>query len=415
MFLTDEEKRMLEGERGPGVQRSMELLVKYGEAFDAEKMVRAVSAHAPSGSLEPLLTEMTEGATAPILVTTQARGGDPRPVMKYGLLDKKEGQKLVEQHLNSIAFIERVGFIPSFTCAPYLIGNLPKLGDVASWSGTGGAVIANSWFGARLNRDGVTATLACAVTGRIPYMGQIITENRYGKLLVKLENLDVVSFTKAEYGALGYYIGGVANERNVVISGLPQDITLDTAKYLLSPLPVSGAVSICHIAGVTPEAPTVELALGNRKPEATLVVGKKELREAWDSLNTATGDDVDIVILGCPHLSIMEIKWLASVLGGKKVHRDVRLVIGASRAIYSLAKDAGYARPIEKAGGIFVDSCVGSQNPFLRFDKRAYVGATNAARIAHYTVRIVKTKMFYGTTQNCIDAAITGKWRGQLK
>ena len=37
MFLTDEEKRMLAGDHGPGIQRAMDLLVKLGESFDAEK------------------------------------------------------------------------------------------------------------------------------------------------------------------------------------------------------------------------------------------------------------------------------------------------------------------------------------------------------------------------------------------
>jgi cis-L-3-hydroxyproline dehydratase len=413
VFLSDEEKRMLNGECGPGVQKSMEIMVKYGDALYADKMVKAVSAHVPSESFELLFTEMTEGATAPIIVTTHARGGDPRLAMKYSLIEKEKGQQILEQHLNSTSFIRRRGFIPSYTCAPYLIGNVLKFGDVASWCGTGGAVISNSWFGARLNRDGVTLSLACAVTGRLPYVGRLLTENRRGQLLVELDNLDLLRFTEAEYGAMGYYIGGIANERNVAINGLPSHITLNMAKYLLSPLPVSGAVCLCHIVGVTPEAPTVEAALGNSKPEEILVVGKRELKEAWDSLNTATGDNVDIVILGCPHLSIMEIKQLAALLEGKKVHKNVKLVIGASRMIYSLAKEAGFINPIEEAGGIFDDSCIGSHNPFLTFDNKSYTGATNSARTAHYTVRIAKTKMFYGTTQSCLDAAITGIWRGQ--
>jgi len=37
MLLTDEEKRIMDGEYGPGTKRAMELLVKYGDSFDAEK------------------------------------------------------------------------------------------------------------------------------------------------------------------------------------------------------------------------------------------------------------------------------------------------------------------------------------------------------------------------------------------
>lgn len=35
-----EEQGMLEGRYGPGVQKSMKMLVEYGEAFGAEKMAR---------------------------------------------------------------------------------------------------------------------------------------------------------------------------------------------------------------------------------------------------------------------------------------------------------------------------------------------------------------------------------------
>ncbi|MBN1848635.1 MAG: DUF521 domain-containing protein [Deltaproteobacteria bacterium] len=41
MFLNDEEKRMLDGQYGPGCSMAMSLLKRFGEAFDAEKMVKA--------------------------------------------------------------------------------------------------------------------------------------------------------------------------------------------------------------------------------------------------------------------------------------------------------------------------------------------------------------------------------------
>ena len=52
MFLTDEEKRMLGGEYGPGVQRSMTLLVKFGEVFDADRMLSVNHAHI-TGNFHP--------------------------------------------------------------------------------------------------------------------------------------------------------------------------------------------------------------------------------------------------------------------------------------------------------------------------------------------------------------------------
>ena len=40
MHLTDEEERMLAGEQGPGVRKAMQTLVRLGNAFDAERMVK---------------------------------------------------------------------------------------------------------------------------------------------------------------------------------------------------------------------------------------------------------------------------------------------------------------------------------------------------------------------------------------
>ena len=62
MFLTDEEKGMLAGSHGPGIQRAMELLVKLGESFDAEKFVPITYGHISYDfSPEKFWDLMTEG------------------------------------------------------------------------------------------------------------------------------------------------------------------------------------------------------------------------------------------------------------------------------------------------------------------------------------------------------------------
>ena len=43
MQLTDYEKRMLDGEMGPAEQVAMELLVQYGDALGAERLVEVQS------------------------------------------------------------------------------------------------------------------------------------------------------------------------------------------------------------------------------------------------------------------------------------------------------------------------------------------------------------------------------------
>ena len=243
-------------------------------------------------------------------------------------------------------------------------------------------------------------------------MGLLKKENRYAELLVKVDkNIDINNFTEADYGALGYFIGGMAGPRNVAIEGLPSDITFDNGRMLLSPLPVSGACVMCHIVGVTPEARTVEEALGGRKPES-IMVGEKDIVEAYQKLNNATRNEVDMVAIGCPHLTIGDIGELTSLIEGKRVSQNLRLVVGISNPVYTLANECGYTEAIERAGGMFVNSCIGPLNPFMFLKNGVKFAATNSARGAHYMQRMSqgKTKTFYGDMRKCVKAAIKGKW-----
>jgi len=61
VLLTDEQKRMLDGDFGSGTQISMNLLKKFGEAFDAERIVKADVVHLTTNIPTDLLEEMTEG------------------------------------------------------------------------------------------------------------------------------------------------------------------------------------------------------------------------------------------------------------------------------------------------------------------------------------------------------------------
>ena len=49
MILTDEQKRMYEGDYGPGTQKAMSMLIEYGQVFGAEKMVQVSNAHTGLG------------------------------------------------------------------------------------------------------------------------------------------------------------------------------------------------------------------------------------------------------------------------------------------------------------------------------------------------------------------------------
>lgn len=420
MIFTDEENRMLNGEYGPGTQMSMSLLKKFGEAFDAERMVRANFVHMSTSLPPDLLAQMTEGVAQ--IRTTCSLHAVFNPTYwreKYGVVGKK-GQLVAglattdeEEFSQRISTLKSIGCVPSFTCVPYAVGFVLRQGDIFLGTGSSGQVVANSIFAARAGRESTVTAFASAITGVTPYMGLLIKENRHAEVLIKVEGINFDKFTNADYGALGYYIGEVAGTRNVVISGLPTTISLEQCKFLTSPLPVSGACTICHIVGVTPEAPTLEAALGGKKPQEEAKVGGKEIKEAYGKLTNASDKNVDLVAIGCPHCLISELREIASLLEGKKIKQGVRLVIATANSTYAMAKDAGYADIIEKAGAIVANICVTVVNPLI-FIESARVVATNSARGAHYIPRMTgaKTKVFYGDIKECINSAITGKWEG---
>jgi hypothetical protein len=180
-------------------------------------------------------------------------------------------------------------------------------------------------------------------------------------------------------------------------------------------MPVSGATNICHVVGVTPEARTLDQALGGSRPEEVITIGKDQIKEAVNNLTTAHSDKVDLVKLGCPHCSIIELRNIASLLTGKKVHPNVRLFVATAKQIYVLAEAMGYVDIIKQAGGVFTNTCIGSQDPFNFIGPKlgVEVVATNSARSAHYSARTSggKIKLLYGSMKQCIDAATTGKWR----
>jgi predicted aconitase len=389
MYLTDEEKRMLEGEYGRGTQKAMDFLKRLGEALGAEKMVRVTSAHILSTLPTEFLEQMTEGVTETRTLVSLMPCFDPIYWReRYNIVSQEEtvgGVSLTSEsdYVKNTAIMEKLNVLPTYSCAPYIIGIVPRRNDVCVWAGTSGQNVANSLFGAGAPRHSVATSVASAIAGVVPYQGLLIPENRYAELLINTRELDVANFTVTDYGALGYYVGRIAGTRNVVFDGLPNTMTLEQAKYLISPLTVDGACTMCHIVGVTPEAPTLEVALGGKKCKEVISVRSKDLQEIRDMFNTANRNEVRLAVFGCPHLTIVELGKLAAFLKGRRVKEGNYLMVGVSNPTYALAKDAGYADIIEKAGTIVTNCCVSGLNPLVHISGVSFV-ASNSARAIRF-------------------------------
>jgi len=416
VFLSDEEKKMLDGDYGPGTQKAMSHLKTLGEALDAEKMVHVTSSHIISSLPVEYLDEMIEGVGKMRTMVSLMPVFDPVYWRKkYNIVSKEKniggvGLGREEDHIKNMRTLSRVNVLPTFSCTPYLIGIVPRRNDVCTWAGTSGQNAANSLFGARAPRVSVTTCLATGITGVVPYHGLLKPENRYAEVQVNTDQLEIDKFTPADYGALGYYVGRIARTRNVVCTGLPTNLTLEQGKYLLSPLTVDGACTLCHVIGVTPEAPTLEAALGNKKPKETINVTMKDIRDIHDMFTNITADDIKLVVLGCPHLTIMEIQEICSLLEGRQLKDGVQLMLGISNPIHALADEAGYIERIEKTGAIITNCCVSGQNPLVHILGVNAV-ATNSPRAARFfqTQTSGKCRTYYATTKDLINLVTTTK------
>lgn len=415
MFLSDGEKRILDDERCPGRQRAMAFLVNFGESFDAEKLVPISYAHiACDFCPEDFWNLMTEGLTfTPHRVTTHPPLS-PLVWKEWGL---PNAESWIGEHERKLKKYKELGWLLTETCAEYLMGIFPRKGDIVTMAGSCMQVANNSLFGARVDRMGTLVSLATAVCGRTPLMGLLLSKNRQASYVFEVGDLNVTDWTNTHYHCLGYLIGSqVPGFKPVAVNGLPSNLPFDFARALVISMPTSGAITLAHIIGTTPESPTLSDALGNKKPDHVLRIGKNELKDTWERLNRWDSDIVEHVAFGCPHTTIDEIGRIAALLEGKKIKTS--MLIGASSSVEALARRQGWAEIIEKAGGHFLPACPSIGNPFTREEvageKRARTAATNSARCAHYLASVSGIGVYFGTEKDCVNAAITGRWKGSI-
>jgi predicted aconitase len=373
-------------------------------------MVKVTTTHILPDMPTELLERMTEGVIrTPVMVSLMPCFDPVFWREKYGIISKEKligavGITDEKDYAKNLDILRRLGVLPVFTCTPYTVGIVPRRNDVCIWSGTSGQNAANSMFGARAPRQSLTTSLASSIAGVVPYEGLLRPENRFARLQINTSDLDVTDFTLADFGVLGYFVGKTARTRNVVFNGLPDNMTIEQCKYLTSPLTVDGACTMCHIVGVTPEAPTLELALGNKKPEDIVNVTEKDLENVRALFTNISGNEVKLAVFGCPHLTIIELRELASLLDGKKLKEGKDLIVGLSKMTYTLGKTAGFIDPIEQAGAIITDCCVSGQNPLVHIVGVDAV-ATNSARGARFlqTQTSGRCRTYYGNMKECVD------------
>lgn len=425
MRLTDGEKAMLDGAHGAGKQKAMELLVRYAEALGAERFVDTNNVagvpgssnlflrnyfkeHGGEASYEAIYSlfdldsdEIVNVPKANAYCCHLQGGMDPELWAEQGM-----SQEAIEHQRQDEAEIASHGIQILKTCTPYLAGNVPVKGEHCAWMESSAVVFCNSVIGARTNTEGRESTSAATLTGKIPDWGFHRDEFRHGAHRIDVE-FPVESVM--DWGMLGYFIGDAVEENIPVITGALSQPNLIRHKHFGAAAASSGGVEMYHIVGVTPEAATIEMAFGPRKPAATIKYGAAERRRIYEWLNsTARDPKVDFVMLGCPHYSIEQIWEAARLLEGKRIASGCHLWIFTSRSVKTTADMNGYTRTIQAAGGhLMTDTCsaIGKILP-----KGTKVVALDSAKQVHYLPAIMGIEAWFGSTQDCVNAALTGRW-----
>ena len=132
------------------------------------------------------------------------------------------------------------------------------------------------------------------------------------------------------------------------------------------------------------------------------------------NLNSQAKDrDVDFVMLGCPHNSLEQVRIIAQLVEGRKVHANSALWIHTPRDIRDIADREGLSKIIEAAGGLVMsDTCPAISRAM---PKGVKVVATDSAKQAHYLPAITGVQAWFGSLADCVDAATTGRWNGRLQ
>ena len=293
MNLTVEERAMLEGKEGVATRKAMEIITALGEIYGAKRLLPVTSVQVSGVSYDNLgeaglkfLAEMAEGgARARVLTTLNPAGMDIENWQELGISEEfAQNQKRV------LDAFSRMNIIPTATCTPYLVGNLPHFGEQIAWAESSAVCFANSVLGARTNREGGPSALAASLTGKTAAYGYHLEDQRQPTFKVHV-NLDIEG--SSDFGILGKVIG----EKSCLLKGnlVPiiegiQSATLENLKSFCASLATYGGIALFHMIGITPEADNIEM------PEDGFSINVDDFNEGHASLTDTSETEIDFVL-----------------------------------------------------------------------------------------------------------------------
>jgi predicted aconitase len=423
MNLSDNEKRIMDGQEGSVKQKAIELIVRYGRIVGAEALCKVTWADLFCGShhyldvvrsddFDVIFSKMSLCSTE----TVNLEKVDANCICYSGVdADCSEipGGMLMspEKKMRNARFLSRfvdAGVVLSGNCIPYLTGFIPLMGEHFVSCESSAVLFMNSAWGACGNGDGIEASFCAAVCGRTPLAGNHLPVNRIGTdlIVVKTEPRSI-----HEWDVLGYTLGRQLPPHSIpVLTGnfpRPNSIQL---KAFFAALACAAGTELCHIVGLTPEAGKSAQALNNQTPDHIIEIGAVDMDTSIEILNSHGREKIDYVSLGCPHYHIDEIRKIAAYLDGRRIHPDTTVHLWTAGSIKYMADQCGYTETIERAGAtLLTGSCPSTRGYPEGVRTAAYDSAKQRLSAAQET----DAKLFYGSWQECLQSAASGYWEGR--
>lgn len=409
LTLSDNDEAMLKGERGPAPQLAMRILARMAEIYGADALMDISQAHVDStiylgdATLEFAERLAALGARVAVPTSLNVSGVD-----ECGWKDWAVSPEWAAKAARQMLAYERMGAVPTWTCAPYQTHMRPAFGQQIAWGESNAIAFANSVIGARTERYPDLLDICCAITGRVPAVGLHLTAHRAGDLLIRLVDVPPALQNDDQFfPVLGHLVGKMAEDGVPVIAGLTARPPEDQLKAFAAAAASSGRVALFHLVGITPEAPTLSAAFQGHAPQRTVEVGCAELRAARDELTTADGRELDMVILGSPHFSLAEFSTLAPLVAGRRAHPRVQFLVTSSRLMKEHAQEKGVLAPLIEFGArITLDTCI-LASPMLPPEIRTLM--TNSAKYAYYAPSLLNTRVTFGSLADCVASAVEGR------
>ena len=429
--LTQFEQEMLDGKYGRCKQAALQHIIKYAEILGAEELVEVTKTHTccgsdatpadfPDGNLNdpdylkqdfhfqhirhnlPELEPGTfDGFYENMLLIDDVNTSD-----SYQWEYTQQTKEFWDVNHNILETAICGGCIAGSTCAPYLAGWLPTMGEYFVTTESSNVLYCNSVLGARGNGGGGATTMMSCICGRTPKWGLHFKENRHGTHVFHIHSrLE----TKLQWDMLGFAVGRRLSPNAIpVLVGDFDRPDLIKLKTMFTSLATASGCEMCLIVGTSPEAPTYEAAMDGHAPVAEFDVDDAMLEGYRKELCHPVSGPVDFLQIGCPNASVEEIQKIERYMRGKHVKEGVRFCIFTNVAQYELARLSHLIDSLHESGvEVLTSGCI---LRCVNVAEGARGIGLSAAKLAHYSKTERDIPIYYGTEKEVMDAAISGYW-----